>query len=164
MNPTYALLLRMVSGDKRALKVFVDDVESTYKHIVNRVQINQEEANTGREQIQLVPENPSQTISFNVPDGPPPENLILEGAGTEGLDIEEVRKALQFRWDVFLGFSPEMQEALREGTLDSVNKVLGEMSVPEAEALVHSLDVAGILNFAESGIRDETGKNATGEV
>jgi len=160
MNPTYAPFLRMVSGDKRALKVFVDDVENTYQHIVNRVKINQEEANEGREQIQLVPENPSQTISFNVPDGPPPENLILEGPGTEGLDIEEVRKALQFRWDVFQNFSPEMQEALREGTLDGVNKVLGEMSVPEAEALVSSLDVAGILNFAEHGIRDETGKHA----
>ena len=151
----------MVTGDKRALKVFVDDVENTYNHVVNRVKINQEEANEGREQIQLIPENPSQSISFNVPDGPPPENLILEGEGTEGLDIEQVRKALQFRWDVFQGFSPEMQEALREGTLDSVNKVLGEMSVPDAEALVGSLDAAGILNFAESGIRDETGRNAT---
>ncbi|KIM40889.1 hypothetical protein M413DRAFT_445662 [Hebeloma cylindrosporum] len=155
---------KMVSGDKRALKVFVDDVESTYKHVVNRVKINQEEANSAREQIQLVPENPNQTISFNVPDGPPPEDLVLEGAGTEGLDIEEVRKALQFRWEVFQGFSPEMQEALREGTLESVNKVLGDLSVPEAEALVNSLDVAGILNFAESGIRDETGRNATEEV
>jgi cell division cycle protein 37 len=154
----------MMTGDKRALKVFVDDVESTYQHVVNRVKINQEEANAGREQIQLVPENPSQTISFNVPDGPPPENLILEGEGTEGLDIEEVRKALQFRWDVFQGFSSEMQEALREGTLDGVNKVLGDMSVPEAEELVSRLDLAGILNFAERGIRDETGKNATQEV
>jgi len=152
----------MVGGDKRALRVFVDDVESTYRHVVTRVKASQEEeANEGREQIQLVPENPSQSIAFQVPEGPPPENLVLEGPGTEGLDIEEVRKALQFRWNVFQGFSPEMQAALREGTLEGVNKVLGEMSVPEAEALVSSLDVAGILNFAESGIRDETGKEAT---
>ncbi|KAF4617732.1 hypothetical protein D9613_006127 [Agrocybe pediades] len=151
---------KMINGDKRALKVFVDDVENTYQHIVNRVKVTQAEANEAREQIQLVPENPNQTISFNVPDGPPPENLVLEGPGTEDLDIEEVRKALQFRWDVFCGFSPEMQEALKSGGLEAVNKVLGEMEVAEAEALVQSLDVAGILNFAEGGVRDQTGKSS----
>ncbi|KAF9046336.1 hsp90-like protein [Panaeolus papilionaceus] len=149
---------KMVNGEKRALKVFQDDVDNTYQHIVNRVKASQEEAQSGREQIQLVPENPEQTISFNVPDGPPPEELVLEGPGTEGLDIEEVRKALQFRWDVFQGFSPELQAALKDGGLDGVNKVLGEMSVDEAEGIVHSLDVAGILNFADGGIRDATGQ------
>ena len=148
----------MVSGDKRALKVFVDDVENTYEHLVNRVKINKEESqNESREQIQLVSENPDQTISFNVPDGPPPENLVLEGPGTEGLDIEEVRKALQFRWDVFQGFSPDLQEALKSGGLDGVNQVLGDLDVVEAESIVNSLDVAGILNFAEGGVRDQTG-------
>ncbi|PPR00196.1 hypothetical protein CVT24_004899 [Panaeolus cyanescens] len=149
---------KMVHGDKRAIKVFQDDVENTYQHIVNRVKANQEEAESGREQIQLVPENPDQTISFNVPDGPPPEELVLEGPGTETLDIEEVRKALQFRWDVFTNFSPELQAALKDGGLEAVNKVLGSMSVEEAEGIVHSLDVAGILNFADGGIRDETGQ------
>jgi len=144
----------MINADKRAIKVFVDDLENTYQHIVNRVKVTQEEQNEGREQIQLVPESTDQTISFNVPDGPPPENLVLEGPGTEDLDIEEVRKALQFRWDVFSGFSPEMQEALRSGGLDGVNKVLGEMEIPEAEVLVNSLDAAGILNFAEGGVRN----------
>lgn len=152
------LFRRMVSGDKRALKVFVDDVENTYEHLVNRVKINKEESqNESREQIQLVPENPDQTISFNVPDGPPPANLVLEGPGTEGLDIEEVRKALQFRWDVFQGFSSDMQEALKFGGLDGVNQVLGDLDVVEAESIVNSLDVAGILNFAEGGVRDQTG-------
>jgi len=149
---------KMVSGDKRALKVFIDDVEQTYNHVVNRVKITQAEAEAGgREQIQLVPENPSQTISFNVPDGPPPEELVLEGPGTEDMNIEDVRKALQLRWDIFHGFPKELQDALKEGGLDGVNKVLGNMDVPEAEAIVSSLDMAGILNFAEGGIRDETG-------
>jgi len=107
---------------------------------------------------QLVPENPETTISFNVPDGPPPENLVLEGPGTEDLDIEEVRKALQFRWDVFEGYPTELKEALKQGGLDGVNKVLGEMDVAEAETVVQSLDATGILNFAGGGIRDETGK------
>jgi cell division cycle protein 37 len=148
---------RMVGGDKRAVKVFEDDVENTYKHIVTRSQIAKEEESQGREQIQLVPENPSQNISFNVPDGPPPENLVLEGPGTEDMDVEEVRKALQFRWDVFQGFSPALREALKSGGLDGVNKILGKMEVPEAEGIVHSLDIAGILSFADGGIRDETG-------
>jgi cell division cycle protein 37 len=147
----------MVGGDKRAIKVFEDDVENTYNHIVTRSKITKEEESRGREQIQLVPENPSQSISFNVPDGPPPENLVLEGPGTEDMDVEEVRKALQFRWDVFQGFSPTLQEALRSGGLHGVNKVLGKMEVPEAEGIVNSLDIAGILSFADGGIRDETG-------
>ena len=148
----------MISGDKRAIKVFQDDVENTYTHLLNRVKINQEEASQAREQIQLVAENPDTIISFNVPDGPPPENLVLEGPGTEGLDIEEVRKALQFRWDIFEGFPPDLQEALKTNELEKVNKVLGEMEVVEAEAIVNNLDVAGILNFADNKFRDETGK------
>lgn len=151
----------MITGDKRALTVFKDDVERTYQHIVNRVNINRQEQ---REQIQLVPENPDTTITFNVPDGPPPENLVLEGPGTEGLDIEEVRKALQFRWDVFEGYSDELKAALRDGGLEGVNKVLGDMEVAEAEAVVQSLDAGGILTFAEGGIRDETRKADSIEV
>ena len=152
------LNVRMVQGDKRAEMVFVKDVEDTYAHLVTRVAASREESGPpgGVEQIQLVPENPAQTISFNVPDGPPPANITLEGPGTEGLDVEEVRKALQLRWDVFTGFSEELQGALKAGTLDGVNKVLGNMPVDDAEKVVELLDVGGILNFAEGGIRDET--------
>lgn len=150
---------KMIGGDKRAIKVFEDDVESTHQHFIKRAKLAQEEEREGREQIQLVPENPNQSISFNVPDGPPPEHLVLEGPGTENMDLEEVRKALQFRWDVFRGFSPALQEALTSGGLDDVNKILGRMDVPEAEGIVHSLDMTGILSFADGGIRDETGKD-----
>jgi cell division cycle protein 37 len=156
----------MIAGDRTARKVFEDDVDNTYSHLVERVRISKEEAEEeeeGREQIQLVPENPSVTISFNVPDGPPPENLILEGEGVEDLDVEDVRKALQFRWDVFQAFPEDLQEALKGGQLEAVNKVLGDMSVPEAEAVVQSLDNAGILNFAEGGVRDETGNASKSE-
>ena len=83
----------------------------------------------------------------------------MEGPGTENLDIEEVRKALQLRWDVFCGFPETLQEALKGGTLEAVNKVLGEMTVEEAEGVVQQLDMVGILNFAEGGIRDETGNS-----
>jgi cell division cycle protein 37 len=154
----------MVSGDKRALPVFVKDVEDTYTHLVTRVLASQtSDLPGGTEQIQLVPENPSQTISFNVPDGPPPENITLEGPGTEGMDVEEVKKALQMRWDVFDGFDEDFKEALRSGKLEGVNKCLGEMSVQEAEEVVRLLDAGGILSFAEGGIRDETGRDGDEE-
>ncbi|EAU86445.1 hsp90-like protein [Coprinopsis cinerea okayama7 len=156
---------KMIAGDQRAQKVFSDDVESTYNHLVTRVKISKEEQaqeGAGREQIQLVAENPDTVISFNVPDGPPPENLVLEGEGVEDLDIEQVRKALQYRWDVFQAFPKELQEALKVGELTAVNKVLGDMEVDEAEAIVNALDSAGILNFAEGGIRDETGGEGSG--
>ncbi|KAG6890595.1 hypothetical protein C0995_006571 [Termitomyces sp. Mi166 len=149
---------KMVSGDPRAESVFVNDMEGTYKHLVERVNVSLKEqaSASGKEQIQLVPENPNQSISFNVPDGPPPENLVLEGPETEDLDVEEVRKALQLRWDVFEAFPADLQDALKQGTLDAVNKVLGDMDVETAESIVQQLDMAGILSFAEGGIRDET--------
>ncbi|KAF5382759.1 hypothetical protein D9615_002899 [Tricholomella constricta] len=151
---------KMISADARAESVFVNDMEGTYQHLVERVNVSLKEQaeSSGQEQIQLVPENPNQTISFNVPDGPPPAELQLEGPNMEGVDIEEVRKALQFRWDVFEAFPEDLQEALKKNELDAVNKVLGEMSVDIAEAVVQQLDMAGILSFADGGIRDETDK------
>ncbi len=147
----------MISGDKRAEKVFYDDVESTYDHLCTRVaKSKEEEVSEGREQIQLVPESADQTISFNVPNGPPPENIVLEEPGTEDMDIEEVRKALQFRWGVFSSFPEEFKKALEENSLDHINEVLSTMEIPEAEAVVQNPDMAGILSFAEGGIRDET--------
>lgn len=153
----------MVSGDPRALDVFLKDVNDTYQMLCKRVEISKaEEAKQaeqgGVEQIQLVAENPDTIISFDVPDGPPPENLILEGPGTEDLDIEEVRHSLQARWEIFEGFDDKFKKALQSNDLEKVNKVLGKMSVEEAERLVELLQIGGILQFAEGGIRDETGK------
>ncbi|KAI0252376.1 Cdc37 N terminal kinase binding-domain-containing protein [Lactifluus subvellereus] len=153
---------RMVAGGENAQAIFRKDVEDTYGHIVSRVELakaEEAEANAAAEQIQLVAEN-ADSVSFNVPDGPPPEHLVLEGPGTEGMDVEEVRKALQMRWDLFCGLPEKLQEALKTGELDAVNKVLGDMSVSEAENAVKALDMSGILSFAEGGIRDETGRAA----
>lgn len=151
---------RMIGGDKRAEIVFLDDLERTYNHLVERVKVTKAEAaaSAGKEQIQLVAEDPSMSINFNVPDGPPAENLTLEGPGAEGLDVEEVRKVLQMRWDIFTSFPENLQNALKTGKLEEVNKVLGEMDIPVAEDIVQKLDLAGILNFSEKGIRDATGR------
>lgn len=150
----------MIGGDKRAETIFLEDLERTYKHLAERVRITKEESTAGKEQIQLVAEDPNMSIQFNVPDGPPPENLTLEGPGTEDLDVEEVRKALQMRWDVFSSFPRDLQEALKVGELEKVNEVLGNMDIGTAENVVNSLDVAGILSFSEKGIRDATGQGA----
>jgi cell division cycle protein 37 len=151
----------MINADARATSVFLKDVEDTYAHLVERVRVSKledQETAAAAEQIQLVPENPDATIGFNVPDGPPPEHITLEGPGTEGMNIEDVRKALQLQWEVYDGFSPEMQEALKSQSLESVNKVLGAMKVAEAERVVELLQMSGILSFADGGIRDETGQ------
>lgn len=146
----------MISNDPRACAVFEKDVADTYKHLVERVRIASRTPSEPAEQIQLVPENPSHTISFNVPDGPPPDELQLEGPGLEGVTVEEVRKMLQMRWDVFKAFSQEMREALMSQSLDAVNTVLGKMAVKDAEEVVRLLDVAGILSFSEHGVKDTT--------
>ena len=77
-------------------------------------------------------------------------------AGLEGVTVEEVRKMLQMRWDVFKAFSQEMREALMSQSLDAVNTVLGKMAVKDAEEVVRLLDVAGILSFSEHGVKDTT--------
>lgn len=151
----------MIEGGQKAHAIFRKDVDDTFAHIERRVEAQKLESpavSSETEQIQLVAENPETTISFNVPDGPPPENIQLEGPGTEDLDVEEVKKALQLRWDLFQGLSPELQEALKTGELAEVNKVLGNMGVAQAEQEVKMMDMGGILNFAGEGIRDMTGE------
>ena len=157
----------MISHDPRATAVFEQDVTSTYAHLCTRVAALPPPSSSpsGTEQIQLVPENPSATITFNIPSGPPPplSQITLEGPGMEGVDPADVRRALQMRWDVFEGFSEQMKGALKSQELERVNEVLGSMEVKEAEEVVRLLDVAGILSFAEHGVRDVTREGEEGE-
>lgn len=155
---------KMIAGDKRAIDIFRNDFENTYNHLAERVKVTKAEAAAaGQEQIQLVAEDPSSTINFNVPEGPPPADLVLEGEGTEDLDVEEVRKALQMRWDIFTSFPRDLQDALKTNELDEVNKVLGKMDVPVAEDVVQKLNIAGILSFSDERIRDQTGRDGEAE-
>ncbi|KAJ7688208.1 hsp90-like protein [Mycena olivaceomarginata] len=146
---------KMIAGDKRAEAVFLDDLEKTYAHLATRVKLSQEEAKKGgRETIMLASENEGD-ITFNVPSGPPPDELVL-GEGMEDMDIEEVRRALQLRWDIFQTLPENLRTALQTEELAQVNKVLGDMEVAEAEEILERLDMAGIITFSESGVRDET--------
>ncbi|KAH9013960.1 hypothetical protein EDB84DRAFT_1530989, partial [Lactarius hengduanensis] len=60
-----------------AQAIFHKDVEDTYSHIVKRVEIDKQEVESvtgGEEQISAT----DITTSSNVPEGPPPEHLVLE--------------------------------------------------------------------------------------
>lgn len=157
---------RMASPDGKAAFVFFNDVLSTYVRISGRCEAIQKEqqenaasgAGGGEEQIQLVAEDPSTVISFEVPEGPAPEKIQLEGESTESLDPERVRDYLDQRWKIFTSFEKDLQEALKTRELEKVNKVLGNMKVERAEEVVGLLDQAGILNFSSAEVRDETGK------
>ena len=71
-------------------------------HVLEIAKKEEAEAASPGEQIQLVAENPDTVISFNVPDGPPPENLVLEGPGTEGMDVERCAQGAAITLGPFL--------------------------------------------------------------
>ncbi|KAH9048894.1 Cdc37 N terminal kinase binding-domain-containing protein [Lactarius hengduanensis] len=132
----------MAAGGENVRASFRKDVEDAYGYIVKHAEIaNQEAVARGKELIQLIAGDPGTGVSFNVPDGPPPEHLVLEGPGIAGMDDEE---ALQIRWDIFCGLPEDLQGALKANDLAAVNKVLKNMP--------------GILIFSEEGIRDDTGR------
>ena len=151
---------RAIAGHNTALMVFTKDVEDTYNLLRKRVAASKEEMNQERETIQLVPAEEGQTITFDVPDGPPPAELQLSDELKE-YSVEHVRVALQERWELFMSFKPKLRKALKNGSLDEVNKVLATMDVSEAETVVNMLHRTGILNFADNGeVRDMTGRGA----
>jgi len=148
---------RMLQADGRAAFVFVNDVLQTYARVVSRAsQLAQERASGGdepQEQIQLMTENPDTVISFQIPDGPPPDHITLEGEGAEQMDPEMVRQFLQRRWDIFQSFDEPFRKALETQQLDQVNKVLGAMPLDKAEKVVGDLQESGILNFKSTEVR-----------
>ena len=127
--------------------MFNEDFKLTYARIAARTKEMIAEESIEREQIQLVAEDPSMQISFNLPDGPPPVDLRIEGEGAEEMDLEQVRAFLQMKWETFEGFSEEFKSALKTEQLAEVNKVLGSMKVQEAEEVVGKMQEGGMLSF-----------------
>lgn len=141
--------------------MFTADLEQTYTRIATRtVEMAAESAGEGpdgeREQIQLVAEDPNIEISFNLPDGPPPETIRIEGEGAEQMDMEEVKAFLQRKWEIFEEFPENLRKALKSEKLTEVNKVLGNMKVAQAEEIVGLMQEGGMLSFSEKGVRDMT--------
>lgn len=153
----------MTATDQKALKVFLADISSTSERIIQRARVVAAEHAAeaadpaSREQIQLVAASSSTSITFDIPEGPPPGTIEITGEGSENLDPVLVREFLQRRWEIFTAFPPGLQKALTAKDLDKVNKVLGKMSVEDAEVVVEQLQEAGILSFDTPEIIDRTG-------
>ena len=105
----------------QAQKVFYDDVNQTYARIRERAKEIAQEKAKGVEQIQLHAVDPNTTINISIP--------------APNSDDPEVKAART----VFESFPPGLRRALESGSLDEVNKVLGKMSVEEAEEIVGQL-------------------------
>ncbi|TPX14358.1 uncharacterized protein E0L32_005554 [Thyridium curvatum] len=130
---------RITTQGHQAREVFYKDFEETYRKIKSRtVEINAQRARDaaegkaeGVEQIQLHAVEPGTVINISIP----PADSTDEGVKTSR--------------DIFETFAPDMQKALETGSLDEVNKVLGNMSVEDAEELVGKLGDSGILSLEE---------------
>lgn len=109
---------RITTPGHQARDIFYRDVQETYHKIRTRAaeiraqRAAEGEGGEGVEQIQLHAVEPGTVINIRIPE-----------VGTEERKIYE-------------GFKPEMRAALETGSLDEVNKVLGQMKVEEAEELV----------------------------
>ncbi|TVY64309.1 Hsp90 co-chaperone Cdc37 [Lachnellula suecica] len=135
---------RITTKGHQAQKVFFDDVNSTYQRIrvrakeIEKQRLQEEaEGSGGVEQIQLHAVDPGTTINIKIP----PETSE---------DEAEVKAR-----ELFIAFPPGLQRALESGSLDEVNKVLGKMSVEEAEEVVGQLSEGGMLSL-EQEIIDAT--------
>lgn len=127
---------KVTNKDHPAHNAFLQDVEFTANHIKERCRVlAQERANEAEpvEQIQLHSVDPNTEIVVNVPD---------ESQGEEALKV-------------FNSFSPEMKKAIESKKLDEINKVLGNMTVEDAEDAVKKLDECGAL-MVEEKIYDAT--------
>lgn len=114
-------MLRITTPNHQAQKVFHEDVTTTYQRIRERAKTMAEERNSetaGVEQIQLHAVDPNTQITIAVPS-----------TGSDDPEIQQSR-------EIFDSFPPGLQRALESGSLDEVNKVLGKMSVEEAEEVV----------------------------
>ncbi|ODA79639.1 hypothetical protein RJ55_05233 [Drechmeria coniospora] len=132
---------RIMTPGHQAKGVFYKDVQETYMRIRNRSrEIIAERAKEpeGVEQIQLHAVEPGTVINIKVP-----------AADSDDAEVQKAR-------DIFNGFKPEMQRALESGELNEVNKVLGEMAVEDAEAILEEFGAANILSLEEQIIDTTT--------
>ncbi|KAJ5513075.1 hypothetical protein N7463_002627 [Penicillium fimorum] len=133
---------RITTKDHRASTLFLNDVNETYNRIKTRsAELSKDGSASndpaGVEQIQLHAVDPNTKITINLP-----------AANSEDPTEIEVRK-------IFDSFPEDLQKALATESLDEVNKVLGKMSVEEAEVVVEQLGNGGMLSL-EEGIVDAT--------
>lgn len=145
---------RITTPGHQAQKLFVDDVNETYGKIKTRAKelegMKDEDEPQEREQIQLHAVDPNTEIRINVPP-PVPKDLDPNALSAQPPpDAEHIHSR-----QIFESFPPGLQRALESGKLDEVNRVLGKMSVSEAEEVVAKLGEGGMLSL-EEGVVDAT--------
>jgi cell division cycle protein 37 len=154
---------RITTQGHQASKLFTDDVNDTYNKIKTRVvelaKEKENEPGEGEEQIQLHAVDPNTKINIMVP---PPIPTDLAAESTQPPPSEDQIAARK----IFESFPPGFQRALESGSLDEVNRVLGKMSVEEAEEVVAQLGEGGMLNLEEKVIdaTTEEGKQLVKEI
>ncbi|KAH8704160.1 Cdc37 N terminal kinase binding-domain-containing protein [Talaromyces proteolyticus] len=133
---------RITTKDHQAGTLFRNDVNETYNKIKTRAaelakNRSPENDPAGVEQIQLHAVDPNTKINISIPPA-------------DSTNPEEIEAR-----NIFDSFPPGLQRALQSESLDEVNKVLGKMSVDEAEVIVDKLGQGGMLSL-EEGIVDAT--------
>ncbi|ESZ89820.1 hypothetical protein SBOR_9798 [Sclerotinia borealis F-4128] len=134
---------RITTKGHQAQKVFFDDVNSTFDRVRTRAREIQKQRAAddgpegGVEQIQLHAVDPNTTINITIPP-----------ATSEDPEVIKSR-------DLYNAFPPGLQRALESASLVEVNKVLGKMSVEQAEEIVGQLSEGGMLQL-EDQIVDAT--------
>lgn len=141
---------RITTKDHAANKMFQDDVNNTYAKIKERAGVLAQQKKDdlergGEEQIQLHAVDPGTEITITIP--PPIPSSLAESSTVPPPSEEEIQAR-----HIFESFPPGLQRALESGKLDEVNRVLGKMSVDEAEEVVGQLGEAGMLNLEEKVI------------
>jgi cell division cycle protein 37 len=131
---------RITGPDPTAKNVFIKDVEETYQRMVERCKVlaaEKESKKNGVEQIQIEVTGPNSSLSVNIPD--------------PNSEEPEERK----RHEIFMTLPQELRDALQTSDVKVINKVLGKMSVEEAEKVLKVIGECQALTI-EEGIIDAT--------
>ncbi|KAK4149613.1 Cdc37 N terminal kinase binding-domain-containing protein [Chaetomidium leptoderma] len=119
---------RIMTPGHNAHEVLGKDVTERFQKIR---EMARRDAKQAVEQDQLYPVGQNSSIRIQVPS-----------VESEDMEVKKARA-------IFEQFTPEMRAALESGSLDEVNKVLGEMGVSEAEKMPSLLDEAGCLSIED---------------
>lgn len=121
---------RLEDQNAPASRAFLADVENTVNHIKNRCEILKQEHNAGEDDdqeqlIQLKSLDDSTELFVNTPQ--------------EGTD----------EYNIFLTkLSPDMQTAIKTGSLDEVNKVFAKMKIEDAERTLEVFNECNVIGIS----------------
>jgi len=139
---------RMITGFEKAQKMFMEDVDNTYNHIVGRVKIlkAKREAEEAEEKRQIearlkIAEQPDGTYIWPMDENP---------------SEEEKKKA-----ETFATFTPDIQKALLTMDPDDINAILAKMTKEEGQELIRKCSESGLIQFVEE---DDDGEEADNEM